>query len=87
MQAHTDGIAHNPTPPASPFIKWIIALLWVNDAAIRLTNAVTIGDQRPGEVKIFNFRSVRKTEFTQYISTEHPARTADNKRCAAQELL
>lgn len=58
MQAHTDRIAHNPSSPTTPFIKETITFLWVNDAAIRLTDAVTIGDQCPGKVEIFNFCSI-----------------------------
>ena len=30
--------------------------------------------------------TIRETELTQYISTEHPAGTADDKRCAAQKM-
>ncbi|GCK77683.1 hypothetical protein BvCmsC51A_01936 [Escherichia coli] len=87
MQAHTDRVAHNPTPPATPLLTEAIAFLWVYDAAICLTNTVTIGDQCPGEIEIFYFSTIRETELTQYISTEHPAGTADDKRCATQELL
>lgn len=87
MQAHTDRVAHNPAPPATPLLTKAVAFLWVYDTAIHLPNTVTIGDQCPGEIEIFNFGTVRKTEFTQHIGTEHPAGTADNKRCTTQELL
>lgn len=87
MQAHTDRVAHNPTPPAAPLLTRTVTFLWVYDAAIRLPNTVAVCHQRPGEIKVFDFSTIRETELTQYISTKHPAGTADDKRCAAQELL
>ncbi len=46
MQAHTDRVAHNPTPPAAPLTR-TVTFLWVYDAAIRLPNTVAVCHQRP----------------------------------------
>ena len=54
MQAHTDRVAHNPTPPTTPLLTRAVAFLWIYDAAIRLPNTVAVCHQCPGEIKVFD---------------------------------
>ena len=87
MKAHADGVAHDPAPPAPPFLAQRLALLRINDRAIDLPDLVARRDQRPGEVEILDIGAIGEADLTQCVSPKHAARARNDERRSAENLL
>ncbi len=87
MEAHADGIAHDPAPPAPPIFADRLALLRIDDAAIDLPHLVAAADQFPGEIEILDLGAVGQPDLAQHIGAEHAAGTGDDERSTAEHLL
>ena len=87
VQAHAYRIAHDPAPPASPFLAQRLAFLRIDDGAADVPDLVPGGNQRPGQVEVLDIGAIRDADLAQDVGAEHAARARDDERRTAEDLL
>jgi hypothetical protein len=58
VQAHADGVADDPSPPATPVFGDRVAFLRIDHTPRILTHSVALTDKRPSQVQVLDLSPV-----------------------------